>query len=76
MYRQSEKNLLNSNTSSTCPDNMMNFGPLVAVIHLRVWGTAANFNGFHILAALLYGIPVLGVSQTAVFRHVGHWPTF
>jgi len=24
MYRQSEKNLLNSNTSSTCPDNMVN----------------------------------------------------
>jgi len=22
MYQQSEKNLLNSNTSSTCPDNM------------------------------------------------------
>jgi len=25
MYRQSEKNLLSSNTSSTCPDNMVNF---------------------------------------------------
>jgi len=25
MYRQSERNLLNSNTSSTCPDNMVNF---------------------------------------------------
>jgi len=24
MYRQSEKNLLNTNTSSTCPDNMVN----------------------------------------------------
>jgi len=24
------KNLLSSNTSSTCPDNMVNFGPLVA----------------------------------------------
>jgi len=31
MYRQSEKNLLNSNTSSTCPHNMVNFGPL------RLW---------------------------------------
>jgi len=28
MYRQSEKNLLNINTSSTCPDNMVNFGLL------------------------------------------------
>jgi len=27
MYRQSEKNLLHSNTSSTCSDNMVNFGP-------------------------------------------------
>jgi len=30
MYRQSEKNLLSTNTSSTCPDNMVNFGPLTA----------------------------------------------
>jgi len=30
MYRQSEKNLLSSNTSFTCPDNMVNFGPLTA----------------------------------------------
>jgi len=29
MYRQSEKNLLSSNISSTCPHNMVNFGPLV-----------------------------------------------
>jgi len=27
MYRQSEKNLLNSNTSSTCPENMVNLRP-------------------------------------------------
>jgi len=30
MYRQSEKNLLNSNMSSTCLHNMANFGPLAA----------------------------------------------
>jgi len=29
-----------------------------------VWGTAANFNEFRVLAALLHGTPVLGVSQT------------
>ena len=29
-----------------------------------VWGTPANFNGFHILAALLHGILVVGVRQT------------
>jgi len=31
------KNLLNSNNSSTCPDNMVNFGPLAAEIGLPVW---------------------------------------
>ena len=52
MYRQSEKNLLNSNTSSTCPANMVNFGLLTAEIGSGVWGTPANFNGFRVLAAL------------------------
>jgi len=52
MYRQSEKkNLLNSNTSSTCPGNMVNFGLLTAEIRWRVWGTPSNFNGFRVLAA-------------------------
>ena len=32
MYWQSEKNLLNSNISFTCPHNMANFGPLTAEI--------------------------------------------
>jgi len=88
MYRQSEKKLLNSNTSFTCPDNMVNFGLLTADICWRVWGTHANFNGFHVLAALLHGTLVVGVSQTlrhctegATYsrqggHHVGHWPTF
>jgi len=43
---------------------MVNFGPLAAETCSRVWGTPANFNGFRVLAALLQGIPVLGVSQT------------
>ena len=59
MYRQSEKNLLSSDTSSTCPDNMVNFGLLTAEIGSRVWGTHANFNGFRVLAALLHGILVM-----------------
>ena len=50
------KNLLSSSTSSTCPYNMVNFGPLVAEILSLVWGTPANFNGFRVLAALLRGI--------------------
>jgi len=47
------KKLLSANTSSTCPHNMVNFSPLVAEIGSVVWGTPANFNGFHVLTALL-----------------------
>jgi len=50
------KKLLSSNMSSTCPYNMVNFGPLAAEIVWPVWGTPANFNWFCILAALLDGI--------------------
>ena len=39
------KKLLNSNIS-TCPHNMVNFGPVRAEIVSLVWGTPANFNGF------------------------------
>jgi len=39
-------------------------GPLAAEIGLPVWGTPANFNGFHVLAALLHGSQVVSVSQT------------
>jgi len=59
-----KKNLLNSNTSSTCPHNMVKFGLLTAEICWRVWGTPANFNGFRVLAALLHDTLLLGVSQT------------
>jgi len=67
---------------------MVNFGPLAAEIVSLVWGTPANFNGFGVLAALLYGTLVVGVSQTlrrwtqgtTYIRqgghHVGHWLTF
>jgi len=66
----------------------VNFGPLAAEIVSLVWGTPGNFNGFRVLAALLHGTVVVGVSQTlrrwtegaTYFRqgghHVGHWPTF
>jgi len=59
-----EKNLLKSNIYATCPYNMVNFGPLAAEIGWRVWGTPANFNAFRVLAALLHGTLVVGVSQT------------
>jgi len=48
-----KKKLLNSNNRSTCPHNMVNFGPLAAEICWRVCGTTANFNGFRVLASLL-----------------------
>jgi len=47
--------------------NMVNLGPLAAEIGLQVWGTPANFNGLRVLAALLHGSQVLGVSQS--LRH-------
>jgi len=83
-----KKNLLSSNISSTWPYNMVNFGLLAAEIVSLVCGTPANFSGFRVLAALLHGTPVLGVSQTLLRltkgttyirqgdHHVGHWPTF
>jgi len=57
-----EENLLNSNTVSTCPGNMVNFAPLAAEISLPVWGNPVKFNGFRILAALLHGTLIVGVS--------------
>ena len=68
--------------------NMVNFGPLAAEIVSLVWGTPVNFNGFRVLAVLLHGTLVVGVSQTlwrwtegATYipqggHHAGHWPTF
>jgi len=67
-----KKNLLSSNTSSTCPDNMVNFGPLAAEIDPVVWVTTVNFNGFRVLVALLHGTLVLGVNQTAALNRGRH----
>ena len=58
------KKVLNSDTSSTRPDNMVKYGPLAAGICLAVWRTPANFSGFRVLAALLHGTRVVGVSQS------------
>jgi len=88
MYQQSEKILLSSSISSTCPHNVVDLSQLAAEIVSLVWGTPLNFNGFRVLAALLHGTLVVGVSQTlrrltegAIYirqggHHVGHWPTF
>jgi len=71
-YRQSEKKLLSNNISSRCSHNMVNFGLLAAEIGPVVWGTPVNFNGFHVLAALLHGSQVVGISQTAALNRGRH----
>jgi len=67
-----KKYLLNSNTCPTCPYNMVNFGLLAAEIVLLVWGTPANYNRFRVLAALLHGTLVVGISQTAALNRGHH----
>jgi len=66
------KKLLSSTISSTCSYNTVNFGPLAAEIGAVVSGTTGNFNGFRVLAALLHGTPVLGVSQAAALNRGRH----
>jgi len=66
------KKLLNNDTSSTCLHNMLNFRLLTAEICWRVWHTTANFNGFRVLAALLHGTLVVGISQTAALNRGRH----
>jgi len=51
---------------------MVNFGPLAAEIVSLVWGTPDNFNGFRVLATLLHGTLVVGVSQTAALNRGRH----
>ena len=72
MYRQSEKNLLRNDMSSTCPHNMANFGLTTAEIRPLVWSTPANFNGFHVLAGLMHGTLAVGVSETAALNRGRH----
>ena len=55
--------MLSSNTF-TRPNNMANLGLLAAEIGPVAWGTPANFYGFRVMAALLHGTLVVGVSQT------------
>jgi len=51
---------------------MVNFGPLATKIVSLVWGTPSNFNRFRVLAALLHGTLVVGVSQTAALNRGRH----
>jgi len=63
--QHSEKNVLNSNISSICAHNMVNFGPLAAEIFSLVWGTPTNFNGFRVLPALLRDIYTLCLRKSS-----------
>jgi len=58
------KKLVKQQYPPTCPYNLLIFGPLVAQIISLVWGSPANFSGFRVLAVLLHGTLVVGVSQT------------
>ena len=58
--------LYSASAAAVLPHNIANFGPLTAEIGSGVWDTPTNFNGFRILAALLHGTPVVGISQTVV----------
>jgi len=63
MHQQLEKNLLNSNTSSTCAHNMVNLSPLAAEIGSGVWGTLQISMVLH-LGSITARHLVVGVSQT------------
>jgi len=71
------KNWLNSNISSRCRHNRVNFGPLTAEIDWRVWGTPENFNGFGMLASLLQRRRSWEANQTlhTIFGRLLGWYT-
>jgi len=56
------KNLVKQQYLLYIPHNMVNFSPLAAEIVSLVWGTPGDFNGFRVLAVLLHGTLVVGVS--------------
>ena len=58
------KTLIKQQYLPICAHNMGNIGPLTAEIGSVVSGTPPNVNGFRVLAALLHGTLVVGVSQT------------
>jgi len=54
---------------------MVNVDPPTAEIGSLVWRTTINFNGFFVLAALLHGTVVVGVSQLCGVEQMAP-PTF
>ena len=88
MYRQSEENLINSNTSSTCPDNMGELRPINGWDLLASLGHPCKFQRVSRLGSVSARHFSMGVSHTlrrwtegATYirqggHHVGHWSTF
>ena len=63
--------MLSSSISSTCPHNMVNFGPLAAEIVSLVWGTPGNSNGFRVFSTLLQRRRSTEINQTLHYV----WPS-
>ena len=59
-----QKNLLNSNITSTYSHKKVNFGPVTAKTGWRVWGTPANCSGVRVMASLLQRRRLTEVNQT------------
>jgi len=70
MYRESERNLLNSDISSRCPHNMANFGPLTAEIDWWVWGPQEIST--HLVSWLRYCSDVVHRRPTKLCMMFGH----
>jgi len=70
------ENMLNINTSSTCPDNMVNFGaPQQISTGLRLGSVTAR----HLVVNVSQTLRRWTEGTTYVRQgdhHVGHWPTF
>jgi len=65
MYRQSEKKLVKQQYRLYMSPQYGELRPTIATeIVWLVWGTPAYFNWFRVLAALLHGTLVVGVSRT------------
>jgi len=58
------KKMSNSNISRHMTLQYGELRPQAAEIGSLVWGIPANFNGFRVLAALLHGTRLVGVSQS------------
>ena len=65
------KNLLSSNTSSTCPDNMVNFGQLTAEISSGVWAPLQISMALRLGSVTAQHL-VVGFSQTAALDRGHH----